>query len=412
MGIRSISFSTDTNKVDKTKKETEIKNFFKIANKYFRETEFFVRTKRLNLSPFSINQELEGSDIIGTIKWLSEFTKNNDIRWLSAPFHLQENKIMDINKIALEILKRYDNVFVNYIIAQNNEINMSGIYHGSKLVKSISKISNNGFENFRFGALFNCEPNAPYFPFTYNDGESGFSIALELIPKFMEIVSNSDIKDIEVIREEIIMELSPVLSEINDICIEIENSSGVKYNGIDCSLAPFPDNDNGSIVNLIEKLGLDGFGGPGTLFFTSYLTNILKNLIIESNIKSIGFNGVMFSLLEDNLLSQKNNKREFSIDSLMAYSTVCGCGLDMIPIPGGVFEDEIASIMLDIASISCVLNKPLGVRLLPIPLRKENEYTNFNHDFLYNTRILNITNRSCSIKLFETKTPFTYLDQK
>jgi uncharacterized protein (UPF0210 family) len=194
--------------------------------------------------------------------------------------------------------------------------------------------------------------------------------------------------------------------------MEISNSSGVSYNGIDCSLAPFPDNDNGSIVNLIEKLGLDGFGGPGTLFLTSYLTNTIKSLIIKSKIKSIGFNGVMFSLLEDNLLSQKNNTRQFSIDSLMAYSTVCGCGLDMIPIPGDVFDDEIASIMLDIASISCVLNKPLGVRLLPIPLKKENEYTDFNHDFLYNTRVLNITNKSCSKKIFESQNPFSYLVQK
>ena len=412
MVIRSISLSTNANKVDKLKKEREINNFFNIADKHFKKTDFSVRTKRLNLTPLSINRELEGSDIIGTIKWLTNFISKNEIRWLSAPFYIQKDKILDINKIVLEILKRYENVFVNYILAQNNEINMYGIYHAARLVKSISKISNNGFENFRFGALFNCEPNGPYFPFTYHKGKSGFSIALELIPKFQEIVSNSSNKDIEIIRDNIIIGLNPILSEINEICTEISNSSGIEYYGIDCSLAPFPDNDNGSIVNLIEKLGLDGFGGPGTLFFTSYLTNIIKNLILESNIKSIGFNGVMFSLLEDNLLSQKNNKREFSIDSLMAYSTVCGCGLDMVPIPGDVFDDEIASIMLDIASISCVLKKPLGVRLLPIPLRKANEYTDFNHDFLYNTRVLDITNRSCSMKIFEPNDPFTYLDKK
>ena len=69
----------------------------------------------------------------------------------------------------------------------------------------------------------------------------------------------------------------------------------------------------------------------------------IKNIINESKIKSIGFNGVMFSLLEDYLLSKNNNKREFSIDSLISYSTVCGCGLDMIPLPGDIFEEEIIS---------------------------------------------------------------------
>ena len=80
----------------------------------------------------------------------------------------------------------------------------------------------------------------------------------------------------------------------------------------------------------------------------------------------------------------------------------------MVPLPGNIFEEEIASIMLDVAGISSVLEKPLGVRLLPILTKKEGEFTDFNHDFVYNTRILGATNKSCIRNMFELKDPFQY----
>ena len=56
-----------------------------------------------------------------------------------------------------------------------------------------------------------------------------------------------------------------------------------------------------------------------------------------------------------------------------------------------LLPEEIESIILDIASISSRLNKQLGVRLLPIPNKVENEFlTEFDMDFISNTRILDI----------------------
>ena len=55
----------------------------------------------------------------------------------------------------------------------------------------------------------------------------------------------------------------------------------------------------------------------------------------------------------------------------MAFSVMCGCGIDMVPVPGDISAEEIASIMLDIAAVAIRLNKPLGVRLLPIPGKED-----------------------------------------
>ena len=66
----------------------------------------------------------------------------------------------------------------------------------------------------------------------------------------------------------------------------------------------------------------------------------------------------------------------------------------MVPIPGDIYEEEMSALILDVAGLSCTWEKPLGVRLLPIPMKKENELTDFNHDFLFNTRIQGLGNES------------------
>ncbi len=411
MVIRSITFSTNGKNFQVHKKDKIVKQFFKLANQEFQDNRFKIRTNRLNLSPFSVKKSYDEKEIFNEIILLSNFCLDNNIRWLCAPFETFNHDMRHVNNTVLELIKRSDNIFVNYLLAQENKININGIYFASKIVKSLSQLSNNSFENFRFGALFNCPPNAPYFPFTYNRGDDGFSIALEIIPFWINIIDKIQDKDLELFRKSITESLIPQLIEINDLCNYISECTETKYYGIDCSLSPFPSDDYGSVIPLYEKLGTDEFGSPGTLFLTSYFTDIIKNIINKSGIKSIGFNGVMFSLLEDNLLSKRNNKRNFSIDSLLAYSTVCGCGLDMIPLPGDIFEEEIASIMLDMAGLSTILDKPLGVRLLPILSKKEGEFTNINHDFIYNTRILSAKNISCYKNIFESKNPFFYLKQ-
>ena len=62
-------------------------------------------------------------------------------------------------------------------------------------------------------------------------------------------------------------------------------------------------------------------------------------------------------------LAVKNKK--LSIDSLLLYSTVCGCGIDMVPVPGNIFLEEISSLIIDmLLTLSIALKKPLGARIL------------------------------------------------
>ena len=134
------------------------------------------------------------------------------------------------------------------------------------------------------------------------------------------------------------------------------------------------------------------FGRTGTLFATGYLTNILKHL--AARFPSVGFSGVMYSLLEDLELCAINNQRGVTLEQLISLSTMCGCGVDMVPVYGQVKNEELLSVFLDIAGISCRLHKPLGVRILPVPecRRGRAGFTSFHNDsdFVANTRIVDL----------------------
>ena len=82
---------------------------------------------------------------------------------------------------------------------------------------------------------------------------------------------------------------------------------------------------------------------------------------------------------------------------------MCGCGLDMLPVPGNVLPEEMASIILDLAATASRLDKPLGFRVLPIPNKQVNESTEFDMDFLTNTRVLGVKNLACDFKILSLK---------
>lgn len=403
MNIRSVTFGINRGELYGNRLEHYINSFLRFSNEYFAKANFKVRTNRLNLPLLNYPEEANISHIREMARIVDEICQNGSLRWFCIPVStFGYGDLRVIFDTLLQIINRHPSAFINLIVAKEKEISFQGILHASKFIQKVSKLSSTGYDNFRVGVSCNCQPNSPFFPFTYQEGQPGFSIALELTGIFIRIIKNLKCNDLQAIRKVIIKEIAPHLKIVEQVGCDIEKETSMKYYGTDISLAPFPGEDN-SVAQLIEMLGVESFGGNGTLFITSYLTDILRTLIKETNLTGIGFNGVMFSLLEDSGVNKRNNSRRISIYSLLAYCSVCGCGIDMVPIPGDTFDEEIASLILDVAGLSCALDKPLGVRLLPVPLKRENELSDYNYDFLHNTRIKGLGNVSCSLQMFENR---------
>ena len=379
INIRSVTWMLNS---DYGEKEFEI---IEKVNLKFDNSEFFVRTKRATLPCASEPLNFKNID------YLNSLCLNHDIRWFNIPIIPSNNK--KIWQFAYNVLKNYEQSFVNILAVQDGEINYEILDESLKLIKKTSNISINGKDNFRLGLSVNVKENCPFFPFSVSDGKFGFSIALELTQDINMIIKNNSKFNLNELRANIINTLYPQIKKIEELANEEALKYNIEFKGFDFSLAPIiDDNNNGSIITILNYLGVNDFSKSGTLFATAYLTNILK--YFASEFKNVGFSGVMYSLLEDTNLCKINNETGVDIEDLIKLSTMCGCGIDMIPISCDENDNNIKSTFMDVIAISTRLNKPLGIRILPIPRAKKGvlHYTNFNEDadFISNTKVLTL----------------------
>lgn len=379
INIRSVTWMLNS---DYGEKEFEI---IENVNLKFDNSEFFVRTKRATLPCTSEPLNFKNID------YLNSLCLNHDIRWFNIPINPSNNK--KIWQFAYNVLKNYEQSFINILAVQNGKVNYDALNESLKLIKKTSNISINGKDNFRLGLSVNIKENCPFFPFSVSDGKFGFSIALELTQEINMIIQNNSKLNLNELRANIINTLYPQIKKIEELANEEALKYNIEFKGFDFSLAPIiDDNNNGSIITILNYLGVNDFSKSGTLFATAYLTNILK--YFASEFKSVGFSGVMYSLLEDTNLCKINNETGVDIEDLIKLSTMCGCGIDMIPISCDENDNNIKSTFMDVIAISTRLNKPLGIRILPIPRAKKGvlHYTNFNEDadFISNTKVLTL----------------------
>jgi hypothetical protein len=87
------------------------------------------------------------------------------------------------------------------------------------------------------------------------------------------------------------------------------------------------------------------------------------------------------------VLAERWAEGRLSIDSLLSYSSVCGTGLDCIPLPGDITQKQIERIFSDVASLAFKWRKPLTARLLPVAGKKPGDMTEFEDPFLVNAKI-------------------------
>src|SRR5260370_4119863 len=150
--------------------------------------------------------------------------------------------------------------------------------------------------------------------------------------------------------------------------------------GVDPPPAPAGE---ASIGAAIEAFTGPRFGSSGTLTASRIITAAVKAVPV----KQIGYSGLMVPVMEDKLLAQRWAESTYNIDSLLAYSAVCGTGLDTVPLPGDVTLEQMDRIFADVASLATKWNKPLSARLQPIPNKKPGDQTDFQDPFLFNTTL-------------------------
>ncbi len=121
----------------------------------------------------------------------------------------------------------------------------------------------------------------------------------------------------------------------------------------------------------------------GTLTAAATITAAVKDV----KVKQTGYSGLMLPILEDSRLAQRWSEGHISIDAVLSYSAACGTGLDTVPLPGDITEEELSLIIGDMASLAFKWHKPLSARLLPVLGKGWGEMTEFDDPLLVNAKL-------------------------
>lgn len=389
--IRSVTVGIPVGAKSPAELEEGAKALIATAREILGDANMVPRTIRYTLPAVGLEGENEGT-VLSTLRWIDNLAAETDVRWFCLPFDfVEEGPRRQRLSTALDIITRFPRLFMNLIVADEYKMSVSAVNDVASLVTRIARKSNNGFDNFRVGASCGVPANSPFFPFSRHEGdEIAFSFALETTGIALSVVQELGVAPpINVFRDRLVERLSEALGEINQLGLQIAERTGTVYKGLDASFAPFPDGEM-SVAALIEHLLGAPVGSHGSVFMTGVLTDAIRASLRASGALSVGFNGVMYSLMEDNALAAANSRRNINMDALVSLSAVCGCGVDMVPVSGNSFPEEIAGLTLDIAQMALSLHKPLGVRVLPIPNKSPNEFTEFNLDFLCDSRVVGL----------------------
>ena len=256
------------------------------------------------------------------------------------------------------------------------------IENTANIIRQIAHRTDAGYGNLRFAALMNCPPNTPFFPAAFwHDTQTNFGIGWQAADLVQDAFT--DAPNLEVALQNLKTLMEAEGQKIVTLAETLAQEWGIKFVGIDVSPAPMGDE---SIAYAMEQQLPGYFGERGTLTVAAGLTRTLQSL----ELPLCGYSGLMLPVLEDVGLGERSEAGYFNLDSLLLYSTVCGTGLDTIPIPGDASTSQIAAILTDVATLSIQLNKPLSARLFPVPGCDANGMTAFDSPYLTNTAVLRI----------------------
>ena len=356
-----------------------------------------VQTMRLATTPYQQWLPESLAEKIKTIKALESQAAQLGFEYLSiGPADINDgNCHTDIP----EILKATENVFITSMVADKSTgVSLPAVKRAAAIIYKAKNITSDGFTNLRFAALANTPANIPFFPTAYHQGnEPVFAIAVECADEAVAAFNEAD--TLEQARQNLLTKLETHASNINRILNQFQGQLSLRFKGFDFSLAPFPE-DSCSLGKALELLGVSRVGESGTLAAAAFIADTLdRGTWLRS-----GFNGLMLPVLEDSILAKRSIEQTLTLKDLLLYSSVCGIGLDTVPLPGAISQENIYAILLDVAALSIRLNKPLTARLMPVPGLEAGQKTSFDFAFFENGAALDISKHALSGKLTGNET--------
>lgn len=382
MKIRSITYFTTPGWPLEKAAMQAAEDFIQKARPSFEDAGFEVQTNRIATPPFpTLLPDCRPETVTAFAKTLESETVAIGYDYLSIGPALPG---VPPSYVAIpEVIANTKNTFASAVMA-SHEIGISppAVRACAEIIHSLASLDPNGFANLYFTALGNVAPGGPFFPAAYHEGTTpAFAIATEAAD--LAVTAFNEANTLDEAREQLSKAMESTARKIVTVADELGSQLNFRFYGIDFSLAPFPEVAL-SLGTAIERLGGTKVGLHGSLAAAAFIADLIDKAIFPHT----GFCGMMLPMLEDATLSVSAAQGTLSVKDLLLYATVCGTGLDTVPLPGNVSVEALTALLLDLAALSMRLDKPLTARLMPIPGKKAGDPTDFNFPYFANSLVL------------------------
>ena len=160
------------------------------------------------------------------------------------------------------------------------------------------------------------------------------------------------------------------------VALEASKRLGAPFGIVDLSLAPTPAIGD-SVAEILEEIGLDSVGAPGTTAALALLNDQVKKGGVMASSYVGGLSGAFIPVSEDQGMIDAVQAGALTLEKLEAMTCVCSVGLDMIAIPGDTPATTISGIIADEMAIGMINQKTTAVRLIPVIGKKVGDIVEF-----------------------------------
>jgi uncharacterized protein (UPF0210 family) len=340
-----------------------------------------VQTVRFALPPFASIVGNEAANVTHLARQLEAGCADHQIDYATVGPVLPDDQA-DLFRAIPDALGSTERIFASALVAdKKNSIRLDAIRLAGEIIHRAATLTPDGFGNLRFAALADVPPNVPFFPAAYHD-RSGPTVAVGLEAADLAVKAFSEAAALADARRRLI---DLIETGTRRVFSTVGRSCPKEYHvgGIDCSLAPFPEAAR-SIGTAFETLTGRPAGERGTLAAVAFAADTLD----RAQFPRAGYSGVFLPVFEDAVLAARASDGCLTVSDLLLWSSVCGTGLDTVPLPGDIPADAIAAILLDVAALALRLDKPLTARLMPIPGKRAGDAVTFDFPYFAPSRVL------------------------
>lgn len=386
----------------------EAENLVEKAEKIEKKYGIPIVNKRVSITPISEVigpgiEEREPIELVKVAQRMDDIAKKVGVDFIggySAFVHKgitkADHKLMQSIPKALASTKRVCSTL--NVATTKAGINMDAANQAGGIIKQTAQETKeqNGLGCTKFAAFANSPLDNPFMPGAMHgagEAESSLSVAISgpgVIKSVLEDKEETKLGDLS----ETIKRTSFKITRAGELIgREVASEIGTEFNIVDLSLAPTPA-EGDSIAKIIEEMGIERCGAPGSTAALAMLTDAVKKGGAMATSYVGGLSGSFIPVTEDAGMAEAVRDETINIEKLEAMTSVCSVGLDMVPIPGKTSVETISGLIADECSIGIINNKSMGIRLIPVPGKQAGEMVEFG-GLLGEAPIIDVSHYGC-----------------